>query len=227
MPKFTELPGASPPGLPPGLCPGPAGGLTAPPRPPAVFFWSLWPRHYQNAFDGPGQEELKHQKDLKMQGTLFGLEFIDYLVSQDIFKNIQWSDQLVQFWYKMRHNVLPCNYTLNIWHKTPPECIIDNYRLESMAHILTSCVEFKDFYSIRHDTIVNKIGSELSAEKVCVNKSVKTALGDLQMEDSILSQKPDIILKDNKNIIILEVSYPSTFMLTKPTKLNMRSTVLS
>ena len=37
MHKFTELPGASPPGPPPGLCPGPAGGLTAPPRPPAVF----------------------------------------------------------------------------------------------------------------------------------------------------------------------------------------------
>ena len=154
------------------------------------------------------QEELKHQKDLKMQGTLIGLEFIDYLVSQDIFKNIQWSDQLVQFWYKMRHNVLPCNYTLNIWYKTPPECILDNHRLESMAHILTSCVEFKDFDSVRHDTIVNKIGSELSAEKVFVNKSVKTALGDLQIEDSILSQKPDIILKDNKNIMILEVSCP-------------------
>ena len=52
MPKFTELPGASPPGPPPGLCPGPAGGLTAPPD-PQLFFWSLWPRHYQNASDGP------------------------------------------------------------------------------------------------------------------------------------------------------------------------------
>ena len=77
-----------------------------------------------------------------------------------------------------------------------------------MAHILTSCIEFKDFYSIQHDTIVNKIGSELSAEKVFVNKSVKTAPGDLQIEDSILSQKLDIILKDSKNIIILEVSCP-------------------
>ena len=37
MPKFTELPGASPPGPPPGLCPAPAGELTAPSRPPAVF----------------------------------------------------------------------------------------------------------------------------------------------------------------------------------------------
>ena len=52
MPKFTELPRASPPGPPPGLCPGPAGGLTAPPD-PQLFFWSLWPRHYQNASDGP------------------------------------------------------------------------------------------------------------------------------------------------------------------------------
>ena len=33
---MSELPGPSPPGPPPGLCPGPAGGLTAPPRPPAV-----------------------------------------------------------------------------------------------------------------------------------------------------------------------------------------------
>ena len=44
MPKFTELPGASPPGPPPGLC--------SPPD-PQLFFWSLWPRHYQNASDGP------------------------------------------------------------------------------------------------------------------------------------------------------------------------------
>ena len=35
--KNSELPGALPPGPPPGLCPGPAGGLTAPPRPQAVF----------------------------------------------------------------------------------------------------------------------------------------------------------------------------------------------
>ena len=33
--RSSELPGALPPGLPPGLCPGPAGGLTAPPIPPA------------------------------------------------------------------------------------------------------------------------------------------------------------------------------------------------
>ena len=57
MPKFTELPGASPPGPPPRLCPGPAGGLTAPPD-PQLFFWSLWPRHYQNASDGPVSTEI-------------------------------------------------------------------------------------------------------------------------------------------------------------------------
>ena len=42
MTKSQELPGAAPPGPLPGLCPGPAGGLSAPPRPPAVLGNDLW-----------------------------------------------------------------------------------------------------------------------------------------------------------------------------------------
>ena len=41
MPKFTELPGASPPGPPPGLCPGPAGAECSEysaPQTPSCFF---------------------------------------------------------------------------------------------------------------------------------------------------------------------------------------------
>ena len=78
MPKFTELPGASPPGPPPGLCPGPAGGLQCP-QTPQLFFWPLWPRHYQNASDGPGDSLLLLQiKDLQgrkshYDGTLLWL----------------------------------------------------------------------------------------------------------------------------------------------------------
>ena len=47
--KFKKFSGALPPEPPPGLCPGPAGGLTAPPRPPAgldtpsVCHKGLWP----------------------------------------------------------------------------------------------------------------------------------------------------------------------------------------
>ena len=39
--------------------------------------------------------------------------FLDYLLSQDIFKNVLFPDKLISFWYKMRHNVLSCNLTLS------------------------------------------------------------------------------------------------------------------
>ena len=58
MLKIQELAGASPPAPPPELCPGPAGGLTAPPRPPAVHFKTLSPRmlqSYKRAGSAPAQ----------------------------------------------------------------------------------------------------------------------------------------------------------------------------
>ena len=94
------------------------------------------------------QKDLKEFKELKIQGTLADLKDVDYLLSQDIFKNPTWSDSLVQFWYKMKHNVVACNYTLSIWYPaTLPICSLDSYRLESMAHLLNGCKEFKDNYS--------------------------------------------------------------------------------
>ena len=59
MLKIQELAGASPPAPPPELCPGPAGGLTAPPRPPAVHFKTLSPRmlqSYKRAGSAPGTD---------------------------------------------------------------------------------------------------------------------------------------------------------------------------
>ena len=54
------------------------------------------------------QKDLKEFKELKLQGTLADLKDVDYLLSQDIFKNPTWSDSLVQFWYKIKHNVVAC-----------------------------------------------------------------------------------------------------------------------
>ena len=59
-------------------------------------------------------QELVEFKELKMQGTLIDLRNVDYLKSQDIFRNVKMADVLVVFWYKMRRNVLGCNYTLSI-----------------------------------------------------------------------------------------------------------------
>ena len=108
------------------------------------------------------QKDLKEFKELKMQGTLADLKDVDYLLSQDIFKDPTWSDSHVQFWYKMKHNVVACNYTLSIWYPaTSPICSLENYRLESMAYLLNGCKEFNDNCSKRHDKIVGKVSEEL------------------------------------------------------------------
>ena len=55
MPKFTELPGAS--------------------GDPQLFFWSLWPRHYQNASDGPAES---YQTYATLDSVLFELSNISH-----------------------------------------------------------------------------------------------------------------------------------------------------
>ena len=79
-------------------------------------------------------KEMNPVTELKMQGTLVvNLPFLDYLLSQDIFKNVLFPDKLISFLYKMRHNVLSCNFTLSKWYGTDPRCKIDGYHIESMA----------------------------------------------------------------------------------------------
>ena len=51
-------------------------------------------------------QDLVEYKELKMQVTFIDLRNVDYLKSQDIFRNVTFADKLVVFWYKMRHNVL-------------------------------------------------------------------------------------------------------------------------
>ena len=152
-------------------------------------------------------QELVEFKELKMQGTLIGLCNVDYLKSQDIFRNVKMADVLVVFWYKIRHNVLGCKYTLFIWYGSSPRCPLDNYRL---AHLLNNCSEFKDVCSVRHDKIVNKLGQELESVSVnlFVNKCVSTSLEELNLPRNLLCLKPDIVIKHEKQINILEVSCP-------------------
>ena len=91
-------------------------------------------------------KEMNTLTELKMQGTLVNLPFLDYLLSQDIFKNVLFPDKLISFWYKMWHNLLLCNLTLLKWYGTDPRCKIDGYHIESMAHLFKRCKEFKKNY---------------------------------------------------------------------------------
>ena len=38
------------------------------------------------------------------------------MLSQEIFRNTNWPDKLVIYWFEMRHNVTACNYTLSLWY---------------------------------------------------------------------------------------------------------------
>ena len=155
------------------------------------------------------ETELSDIKQLKMQGTLIDLPNTDYLLSQDILRNTNWADKLVIFWFKMRHNVTSCNYTLSLWYGSSPTCALDGYRLESMAHLLNGCKEFKDVYSSRHDKIVSKLEIELGPfwNEIHVNKCVSTSLPFVSQDD-LLSLKPDVVLLKDSNCVIAEVSCP-------------------
>ena len=50
-------------------------------------------------------QEMNVLTELKMQGTLVNLPFLDYLLPQDIFKAVLFPDKLTSFCHKMRHNV--------------------------------------------------------------------------------------------------------------------------
>ena len=61
--------------------------------------------------------------------------------------------------------VVACNYTLSIWYPaTSLITSLGNYKLESMAHLLNGCNEFKDNYLKRHDKIVGKVEEDFKKE---------------------------------------------------------------
>ena len=156
-------------------------------------------------------EELSHAKELPMQGRLLDNIDADYLLSQNVFRNYKCSDTLVQFWYKARHNVIPCNYMLSIWYpQQSPPCKIDGYILDSMAHILNGCGEFKNNYSTRHNTLVEKIASELP-HVMAVDKTIGSTFKELGLSSSEhpeLHLKPDIVLRHENEVTIIDVACP-------------------
>ena len=147
-----------------------------------------------------------------MQGALVNLPFLDYLLSQDIFKNVLFPDKLISFWYKMRHNVLSCNFTLSKWYGTDPRSKIDGYHIESMAHLLNSCKEFKKNYSARHDKICEKLCFELTGlwRALFLDKAAKTSFEELNLNlpAELECLRPDLVLCGNNMVVIADVACP-------------------
>ena len=161
--------------------------------------------------------ELENLKKRPMQGRLVDNIKANYLMSQNIFRNYKLTDEFINFWYKARHNVLPCFYTLSLWYSNQPaNCVLDDYRIESTAQVLNGCKNLRGNYSKRHDRIVEKIGGEIktSENNVNINKTVKTSLQTFGFEiennnkEDLLKLKPDLHVKEDNRILILDVACP-------------------
>ena len=149
-------------------------------------------------------------KSLPMQGRLYGIDGADYLLSQNICRNFRLGDNLVQFWYRARHNVLPCKYTLSRWYANKnPTCSLDGYNLESMSHVLSGCKKFGNNYSKRHDRVVEKSSEELTSDtEIYVNKLFSTTFREFKENQYAATWKPDIAIKTGNNILIINVACP-------------------
>ena len=155
--------------------------------------------------------ELKGLLELKMQGWLIDLKTCDYLLSQDIFKNAIWSNTVVNFWFKLKCNVISCNYTLPRWYRNISQvCPLDGYRIESKSHILNSCKEFQRHHSKRHDKLVDKTDKELQpfCSETFKNKTIGTCFIQLASVSTVKDLKPDLVLKSRNFVVIMDVTCP-------------------
>ena len=79
-----------------------------------------------------------------------------------------------------------------------------------MAHLLNGCSRFSGLYSTRHDKLVNKYADELSRlwQFSGVNQQISTSFPDLLFNANQGRLKPDIVLKSEENIFLVDVACP-------------------
>ena len=102
-------------------------------------------------------------------------------------------------------SLFPTNFTLYLWDRQKdPRCSFGCLHTESMAHVLNGCIHhFKNYYSRRHDRIVEIISN-------FIKESIVFPLLRDQLE-SIEHKKPDIHvvnhLEKKCSIVEIKVCY--------------------
>ena len=183
------------------------------------------------------EEICRHSNTLKLQGSFLNMLRVDPKLSSNIHYNWAVNDDLVKFCVKARLNILPTNYTKYIWNReNNPRCGFCGYPTESIAHVLNGCKEFRNFYSRRHDYIVNNIYDVIkdldNQYEVFNNKCVDTIIPNRRNEiRQIVKRKPDIFRIDRQNmlceIIEITVCYDLYFSYAYDKKLNDYTTLKS
>ena len=99
--------------------------------------------------------------------------------------------------------------------------------LESLAHILNGCKKQNHKYKERHNLIeqrlVNYFKKRYPDCSIHRSVSLKTVIPELNLKDELSILKPDVIIKSEGNLIVLEISCPYGMM--KDTDIGRRSTL--
>ena len=155
---------------------------------------------------------LESAKKLSIQGTFFTLKNIQIKSSHSVLYNWNISDILVKFCLKARLNILPTEYTKFLWNKeNDPLCKLCKMKREYMSHVLNGCNVLNNFYSRRHDRLVNKLADELKliiqSKSIFVNKLCESVFPHLKEElVKVGHRKPDILVFSNDICYIVEIT---------------------
>ena len=151
-------------------------------------------------------------KTLNMQGNFLGIEGTNKKLSNTILYNWNVDDMLMSFLVKARLNIIPTNFNIFIWNRThDPKCSLCEHKTESTAHVLNGCRVLRNFYSARHNRIVDEIFKFVKPLRkrfrFYKDRFINTIITTINF-DSLIHRRPDIVIIDiiNKSCIILEVT---------------------
>ena len=145
-------------------------------------------------------KNVQKARGLTVQGPFLGIENVQLKSSHSIFYNWKVSDVLVKFAIKARLSLLPTNFTKYLWNReNDPTCPLCYRKSESIAHVMNSCRQFKNFYSRRHDRIVSEIARVIkvhrSRDRIYENRLFETIVPELRsVVSEITHRKPDIVI---------------------------------
>ena len=158
------------------------------------------------------KRNLELAKSLAIQGKFLAMPNIQVKASHSVLYNWNIDDILVKFCMKARLNILPTEYTKYLWNRdNDPICRLCKKKREYMCHVLNGCDALNNFYSRRHDRIVDKLADELKLiiqpSSIHVNKLCESVFPALKEKlQGIQHRKPDILVMLNNRWYVIELT---------------------
>ena len=166
----------------------------------------------QIMYDHLLHKRVQKSRTLNLQGKYLNMAGINNKLSNTILYNWNVNDDLTIFCVKARLNIIPTNFNIFIWNRNhDPKCVLCNHRTESTAHVLNGCNALKNFYSARHNRIVDEIFKFVKPLKrrfrFHKDQLINTIIPNIDYSD-IVHRKPDITIVDliNKKCIFVEIT---------------------